>query len=102
MIQSLEIYRQLYKDGGIYMDYITEVTKRDIVDILHNGFLSIETIISRDYYENQYPEEHDVEYKINWYGRLEELEFLSRIYNLNTMKSYDSRFRNAREDIINR
>lgn len=82
------------------MDYITEITKRDIIDILQNGFLGIETVISRDYYENQYPEEHDVEYKINWYGRLEELEFLSRIYNLNTMKSYDSRFRNAREDII--
>ncbi|PTX43436.1 abortive infection Abi-like protein [Christiangramia gaetbulicola] len=34
-----------------------------------------------------------------WSGRLEEIDFLSRIYNLEEMESYDSRFENAAGDI---
>lgn len=82
------------------MNNITELTKRDIVDVLQNGFWGNEVKISYDYYERQFPEEYATEYKINWYGRLTEIEFLSRIYNLDIMKSNDSRFKNARGDII--
>lgn len=82
------------------MNKITEITKRDIVDILIHGFLGTEIVISRDYYEHPYEEAQNVEYKINMYGRLEEIDFLSRIYDLNSMESYDSRFKNARGDII--
>lgn len=35
-----------------------------------------------------------------YYGRLEELEFLSRLYDLNTMDSYDSRYPTAEGDIL--
>jgi len=53
---------------------ISEVTRRDIFDALR--------------FQN-----------INWAGRLDEPEFLSRIFNLEQMPSYDSRFSDAAEDI---
>lgn len=34
-----------------------------------------------------------------WYGRLDDVEFLSRLYDLDRMPSYDSRFKNASGDI---
>jgi len=37
--------------------------------------------------------------KINWAGRLDEPDFLARIFDLEQMPSYDSRFRNAAGDI---
>ncbi|MEP0884658.1 AAA family ATPase [Trichocoleus sp. ST-U3] len=56
------------------MRKITEVTRRDIVE-----FLSTKELL--------------------WYGRLEETEFLSRLYNLEETPSTDSRFDTARSDI---
>jgi len=53
---------------------ITEITRRDILDTI-----SVE--------------------KINLYGRLDETAFLSRIWDLNSMPSYDGRFENAAGDI---
>jgi hypothetical protein len=53
---------------------ITEITRRDIRDAI---FLE----------------------KISLYGRLEEIKFLSRIWNLESMPSTDSRFDNAHRDI---
>ncbi|MGH8014758.1 MAG: abortive infection family protein [Candidatus Zixiibacteriota bacterium] len=38
--------------------------------------------------------------KISWAGRLEEIEFLARIFDLELMESSDHRFRNAKGDII--
>ena len=37
--------------------------------------------------------------KIQWNGRISEPDFLKRIYNLDDMESYDSRFQNALADI---
>lgn len=37
--------------------------------------------------------------KISWSGRLEEPDFLNRIFDLSKMPSYDSRFNNAYDDI---
>ena len=37
---------------------------------------------------------------IKIYGRLEEIDFLSRIWDLDYMPSFDSRFKNATGDII--
>tara|TARA_Y100001968_G_C18841508_1_gene473764 strand:+ start:192 stop:536 length:345 start_codon:yes stop_codon:yes gene_type:complete len=53
---------------------ISEITRRDIFD-----FIQVENFW--------------------WAGRLEEIDFLSRIYNLQEMESYDSRFENAAGDI---
>ena len=36
----------------------------------------------------------------SWYGRLDQVPFLSRIYNLSSLPSTDSRFREAASDIV--
>lgn len=53
---------------------ITQITRRDIVDAI-----SVE--------------------KINWSGRMEEPEFLSRLFNLDSLPSQDSRYKHAALDI---
>jgi hypothetical protein len=53
---------------------ITQITRRDIVDAI-----SVE--------------------KINWSGRMEETEFLSRLYDLDNLPSRDPRYKEARLDI---
>jgi len=52
---------------------ITEVTRRDIIDLF-----TIE--------------------EAHWAGRLEDTEFLGRLFNLETLPSTDHRFRNAEGD----
>lgn len=81
------------------MHNITEVTRRDIIDIIRNGFVGNEPQTKLDYYEREYVDERSTKYKMCYYGRLEEIDFLSRLYNLKTMPSYDSRFRDALGDI---
>jgi hypothetical protein len=56
------------------MKKISEITKRDIQDYI---------IIN----------------KVNWAGRLEESEFLSRLYNLKNIRSFDGRFNDFEGDI---
>ena len=53
---------------------ISQITRRDIIDAI-----AVE--------------------KINWSGRLEEPEFLSRLFNLSSLPSYDHRFTDAAGDI---
>lgn len=68
------------------MKRISEITKRDILDLFENG------IDIPDYWETQ-----RVTY--NFYGRQEEIEFLKRLYDLENMPSLDSRFSDAESDI---
>lgn len=56
------------------MDTVTEVTRRDIIDYL-------------------------VTSKIRWWGRMEEIAFLSRLYDLEVLPSTDSRYDTASRDI---
>jgi AbiJ-like protein/abortive infection Abi-like protein len=53
---------------------ITEVTRRDIIDAIMNE-------------------------EVNWAGRLDEIEFLSRLFDLSALPSKDSRYENAKDDI---
>ncbi|MDF2923888.1 MAG: hypothetical protein K0R57_2802 [Paenibacillaceae bacterium] len=68
------------------MNSISEITKRDILDLFKFG-LDI-TILW---------ETEKVQY--NYFGRLEEIEFLKRLYDLKRMQSLDSRYHNAQDDI---
>ena len=68
------------------MNRITEITKRDILDLFQNGLEIDEFFQTRT-----------VTY--NYYGRLEETDFLKRLYDLERMPSFDSRFANAEQDI---
>lgn len=53
---------------------ISQITRRDIIDAITSE-------------------------EINWSGRLEESQFLSRLYDLNAIPSTDGRFQNAEGDI---
>lgn len=68
------------------MNYITNVTKRDIIDLFNKGID-----------ENPFWGEERTFYK--YYGRLEEIDFLRRLYDLENIESYDERFENAAGDI---
>lgn len=68
------------------MNRISKITKLDILDIFRNG------IDIPDIWETK-----RVNY--NYCGRITEVEFLSRLYDLKNMPSFDSRFKNAEDDI---
>jgi hypothetical protein len=74
--------------GGTFetVNRISEITKRDILDVFKNG------IDIPDLWETQ-----RVTYK--YFGRLEEIEFLKRLYDLKNLPSLDSRFPDAESDI---
>ena len=69
------------------MNYITNVTKRDIYDLFNKGVSN----------GNLFFEEERIFYP--YYGRLEEIDFLGRLYDLENIESYDERFKNAAGDI---
>jgi hypothetical protein len=68
------------------MNRITEITKRDILELFRDG-LEI-----NDFFETKRVRYH-------YFGRLEEIDFLKRLYNLKEMPSDDSRYQNAEDDI---
>ena len=63
---------------------ITEYTRQDIVDLLTSGY---------------YDKKNDKKIQYFWSGRLDEVSFLSRLYNLQQIESTDHRFKNAYGDI---
>lgn len=68
------------------MKHITEITRRDIFNLFLWG---MDKMIFLEYERINYV----------YYGRLSEIEFLNRIYDLNSLPSYDDRFENAERDI---
>ena len=77
----------LHRNGVALMNRITEITKRDVYELFRDGY------IEEDFFVTE-----RVEYP--YYGRLEEIEFLERLYDLENMESNDPRHSNAKEDII--
>ncbi len=67
------------------MNRITEITRRDILDLFQNGIERISWFEEKLFYP--------------YFGRLEELEFLERIYDLTSLPTTDPRFQDAKEDI---
>ena len=79
------------------MKKISEITRRDIIDIIRDGFI----------YEERRPtglknmwDIHKCTTNMPYWGRLSEIEFLGRVYPLASMPSNDRRFPNAYGDII--
>ncbi|WP_425803409.1 hypothetical protein ACHOLT_17870 [Desulfitobacterium sp. Sab5] len=68
------------------MNRISEITKRDILDLFRSG------IDIDDFWD-----EKRVTYP--YFGRMEEIEFIKRLYDLKSMQSFDSRFPDAEGDI---
>lgn len=82
------------------MNQLSILTKRDIISILKNG---LETFQQTPYLvDGKINDDVSTNYvlKMNIFGRLDELDFLSRLYNLEELESYDSRYPNMKRDII--
>lgn len=73
--------------GVIVLNRLTELTKRDIYELFRDGYVEEDLFLAQ---RVEYP----------YYGRMDEIEFLERIYDLGSMASYDSRYSNAKDDII--
>ena len=69
------------------MNKITNLTRRDIVDLLTKGY-DVEDFITTHHYH------------FYFWGRMTTVEFLSRLYPLKNLPSMDSRYNNAEEDIF--
>ena len=68
------------------MNRISEITKRDILDLFRDCL--------------EFPTFWEVEkIRYRYFGRLEEIDFLKRLYDLKSMPSLDSRFSDAEGDI---
>ena len=79
------------------MKKISEITRRDLIDIIRDGFIFDERRITgiKDtwaIYKNTA--------KMHYWGRLTEIEFLERLYPLTNMPSNDRRFADAYGDIM--
>lgn len=82
------------------MKKVTEVTRQDLIDIIKDGFIiTYDEPYNHPDFQEPLLKEVDEEINMPFYGRLNEIEFLSRIYDLDNMPSTDSRFPNARSDI---
>lgn len=68
------------------MELITEITKRYIYEMFRDGITDYGLF--------------DIQIEYPYYGRLNEIEFLERLYNLYEMKSIDPRYSNAHDDIV--
>lgn len=82
------------------MNKITEVTRRDLFNIIQEGFdKDIETLEYEPYYDRQMPPIETTRIYMPYHGRFTEIEFLDRLYNLDEMPSTDHRYKNAKGDI---
>ena len=79
------------------MKRITDVTRQDIIDIIRDGIWISYDEPYYDYEKGDYVDGYKEIIPV--YGRLNEIDFLSRIYDLESMPSTDNRFPNASGDI---
>ena len=72
------------------MRKITEVTRRDLFNIIQAGFFKeVETLEYEPHYDQQIPSSETVKIYMPYHGRLTEIEFLDRLYHLEDMPSTD-------------
>ncbi len=79
------------------MNKISDITRQDILDIIKDGF--VETYDEPVY--NSETGEYITEDKIYmpFFGRLDEISFFNRLYDLKALPSYDHRYKDALGDI---
>jgi hypothetical protein len=78
---------------------ISELTRRDVFDILSKGIIEEVEIIESFRQTNEFFHDGKNEIRIYYHGRLDEIGFLKRLYKLNEIKSYDSRYKDVEGDI---
>ena len=79
------------------MNRITDITRQDILDIIRQGFVVEFDEPVQDWETGEWITESSV--FMPYYGRLDEVRFWDRVYNLESLPSYDSRYENALGDI---
>lgn len=79
------------------MNKISDITRQDILDIIKDGF--VEEFDDPVY--NGETDEYVTESKVYmpFFGRLDEISFFSRLYDLKSLPSHDNRYRDALGDI---
>ncbi len=77
------------------MKKITVETKKNIIDIILNGF---QIKKNESFFPDEEPSEFIHEIKMPYNGKMAEQEFISRLYDLKSMPSNDSRYKNAEAD----
>lgn len=71
---------------AINLGNISSITRRDIIDLFKNGITEDNWLVEETVY---YP----------YYGRFDIVDFLKRLYKLDTWESEDSRLKNAEQEI---
>lgn len=79
------------------MNKISDITRQDILDIIKDGFVEEYDEPVYDGESGEFITESRV--YMPFYGRLDEIGFFSRIYDLKSLPSHDSRYRDALGDI---
>lgn len=79
------------------MNKISDITRQDILDIIRDGFVEV---LEEPVYDGEIGE-YTTEYRIHmpYFGRLDEIGFFQRVYDLESLPSYDNRFSDALTDI---
>ena len=80
---------------------LSSITRKTLIDVIEKGFvineLDEDDVIDSNFYD--FYGNGKLEIHMPFYGRLNEFEFLSRLYPLAEMPSTDSRFESAEGDI---
>lgn len=79
------------------MNKISDITRQDILDIIKDGFIENFDEPVYDGEEGEYITENRI--YMPFFGRLDELGFFKRLYNLEALPSYDHRYKDALSDI---
>lgn len=79
------------------MNKISDITRQDILDIIRDGFVEEFDEPVYDSEAGDYVTENKI--YMPFFGRLDEIGFFTRLYDLEALPSYDSRYRDALGDI---
>jgi len=79
------------------LNRISDITRQDLLDIIKDGFVEEFDEPIYDSEVGEYVTERKV--YMPFYGRLDEISFFSRLYDLESLPSYDHRYRDALGDI---
>ena len=81
------------------MRQISEVTRRDLFDVIQVGYVGKETVQSNTADYGYIDVEDCIHIYMPYCGRLTAIGFLDRLYHLEDMPSSDHRYKNAKGDI---
>ena len=79
------------------MNRITDITRQDILDIIKDGFIEEFDEPVYDGETGEYISENKI--YMSYFGRLDEIGFFTRLYDLESLPSFDHRYQNALGDI---